>query len=204
MLFLGITGGLATGKSLVTRRLQALGAVTFSADEAARAILAPNGAAMRAIADQFGSSVLTSDSSLDRAALGARIFTDPDARQRLNAITHPLILRLLNAQMQAVRDDLPARTVVAVEVPLLFETHLEAWFDRVVVVTASEAIQVARLCERNGLDKDEARQRLAAQWPMAEKVARADDIIVNDDGIEAVYTAIDSLWEMWQVLAARP
>src|SRR5579859_2739948 len=173
MLVVGITGGLATGKSLVTRRLHALGAITFSADEAARAVLTPP--LLARLAATFGGAILTADGRLDRGALAQRIFADPMARALLEQITHPPILRLLRAQIDACQVDLPATSVVAVEVPLLFETHLESWFERIVVVTTSESVQNVRLRARSGLDEAEARRRLAAQWPLALKQARAHD-----------------------------
>src|SRR5690348_5304575 len=123
MLVVGITGGLATGKSLVTRRLHELGAVMFSADEAARAVLAPHGPVLAQIAADFGADMLTADGRLDRTRLGQRVFADATARAHLNQIMHPPILRLLRAQIDACRVDLPPTTVVVVEVPLLFETH---------------------------------------------------------------------------------
>jgi dephospho-CoA kinase len=204
MLVVGITGGLATGKSLVTRRFHALGATTFSADEAARAVLTPS--LLSEIAAAFGGAILTPSGELDRAALGRRIFADPTARERLEQLTHPPILNLLSAQIDACRADLPA-AVVAVEVPLLFEKHLESWFERIVVVTASESVQKARLRARNGLDEAEADRRLAAQWPLALKAARAHHVLVNEGAVEDLYRAVDVLWSAWKaptVLAAGP
>src|SRR4051794_34299415 len=112
----GITGGLATGKSLVTALFRAEGAVVFSADEAARAVLEPNGPVLREIARAFGAEMLRPDGSLDRARLARRIFADAQARAQLNRITHPPILRLLRAQIEGAQDDLPPGTVIAVEV----------------------------------------------------------------------------------------
>jgi dephospho-CoA kinase len=195
---LGITGGLATGKSLVTRLLRAKGAVTFSADEAARAILTPGGPVLHAIAQAFGPEMIRADGTLDRERLGQRIFADPQDRARLEQITHPPILRLLHAQIEGAQADLPAETVIAVEVPLLFEKHLENWFERIAVVAASESVQVARLRARSGLAAAEARRRLAAQWPMADKIARADHVIANDGSLQDVAEAVDALWKRLQ------
>lgn len=194
MLTIGITGGVATGKSAVTRRFAALGAVAFSADEAARAVLAPGGSLMAALVKAFGPEILTSAGTLDRARLGRRVFADEAARRELEKLMHPAILSLLRAQIDACRDDFPPDTVVAVEVPLLFEAHLEPWFDRILVVTAPEADQIARLRERNGLDEGEARRRLAAQQPLAEKAARADDLIRNDGSLPQLFAEVDALW----------
>ena len=173
MLTVGITGGLATGKSLVTRLLRERGAVVFSADQAARAVLIPTGkpAANRRCVwaghSQCGWQI-------ESRLLGTRVFADEAPRGILNRITHPPILRLLRAQMDACRIDLPPDTLVAVEVPLLFETKMQAWFERIVVVTASEEVQVSRLAARNLLPQAEARRRLAAQMPLSQKIALAD------------------------------
>jgi dephospho-CoA kinase len=188
---LGITGGLATGKSAVTRLLRERGVTVFSADEAARATLtAP---VVRAIAAAFGPEMLRPDGSLDRAQLGARVFADPAARGRLNRITHPPILRLLCSQIEAARDDLPPGSLIAVETPLLYETELSGWFDSVLVVSAPESVQIARLQARNGLVEAEARRRIAAQWPLREKEARADYVIVNDGTLADLEQAVDAL-----------
>jgi dephospho-CoA kinase len=196
-MIVGITGGLATGKSLVTQMLHARGAITFSADEAARAVLAPHGPVLDAIVQAFGAEMLLSNGGVDRARLAARIFADPQARERLNRITHPAILRLLQAQIEATRKDFPPETVVAVEVPLLYETNLSDWFERIVVVSASESTQIARLKARNGLTDAEARRRLASQWALHEKAARADVVLVNDGTSADLQMAVDRLWEQW-------
>ena len=191
----GITGGLATGKSLVMGILRDFGATTFSADEAARAVLQPAGPIVAEVVEAFGSEMIGASGTVDRARLGRLVFADAEARRRLNQIMHPPIIRLLRAQIDAAQLDLPTGTVVAVEVPLLFETHLETWFERIIVVSASEAVQIARLCARNGFDESEARRRLAAQWPMALKVARADIVLSNDQPVTALRDAVKALWQ---------
>ncbi len=197
---LGITGGLATGKSLVTRLLHARGATTFSADEASRAVLVPGGPVLRRIADVFGPTVLTPDGQLDRAALGRRVFADSQARRQLEQILHPPILQLLRAQIESAQDDLPPRSVIAVEIPLLYETNLQSWFDLIVVVTASESIQIARLRARNGLSEAEARRRIAAQWPLADKAVRADVVIANNGTRAELEAAVDALWQKLAII----
>ncbi|HLK57500.1 MAG TPA: dephospho-CoA kinase [Chthonomonadaceae bacterium] len=191
----GITGGIATGKSQVTRLLALQGATTFSADDAARAVLTPNGPVLQAIVRTFGPEMLLPDGQLNRAQMASRIFADPPARETLNRIMHPPIRRLLYDQIESAQEDLPPGSVVAVEIPLLFENNLQHWFERIVVVTASESIQVARLMTRNGLSEAEARNRLAAQWPLADKVARADDVIVNEGSWRALECAVEALWK---------
>lgn len=199
---LGITGGLATGKSTVACLLAGHGATVFSADAAARAILIPGGAVLRALRESFGPAAFGSDGSLDRVRLGRQVFQDPEARARLNEITHPQILRLLRAQAEAASADLTAHSIVAFEVPLLYEAGVERWFDLVVVVNASEATQVRRLQARNGLDCAEALRRIAAQAPLAEKLRRADHVIVNDGERAEVEAAVTGLWN--RLRAAHP
>ncbi len=201
---IGITGGLATGKSLITDLFRAQGATTFSADEAARAVVLPGSPALEAIVAAFGPEMLQPDGSLDRAALGRRIFADADARARLNAIVHPPTLRLLRAQIEAARQTLPPDAILAVEVPLLYETQMEDWFDGIVVVSAAEETQIARLRARNGLDEAEARRRLAAQWPLAEKVARADFVLENNGSRAEAEAAVAALWPRLLAASRRP
>lgn len=196
MPLIGITGGIATGKSAVLRLLQARGAITFSADEAARAILNRDGPVLQEIVQAFGAEVLAPDGTLDRGRLGKRIFADPEARNTLNRLTHPRIRRLLWDQICSVRDDFPPSVVLAVEIPLLFENGLAHWFERIVVVTASETVQIARMRARNGWDEAEARRRLAAQWPLQAKVAQADIVLSNDGSKEDLERAVDALWSV--------
>ncbi len=199
MITVGITGGLGTGKSSVTRLLGEMGAITFSADEAARAILTPGGPTLRQIEAAFGPEVLHRDVSgggqrLNRQYLAARIFGDTTARATLDAITHPPILRLLRAQIEACAVDLPPATIVAVEVPLLFETGIQNWFERIVVVATSESVQVSRLVARSRLDPGEARHRIAAQMPIERKVELADTVISNNGDRDALRQAVVVLW----------
>ncbi len=184
MIVVGVTGGIATGKSRVMALLRENGAVVFSADEAARAILVPRGAVLEEIAAAFGAEVLNPDGTLNRSRLGECIFADADARERLNRITHPPILRLLHDQIMAARVDLPTRSLIAVEVPLLHETHMENWFDAVLTVAASETVQVARLMQREGFSERDARQRIAAQMPLTEKIRRSDEVLWNEESEE--------------------
>lgn len=194
-MLVGITGGPACGKSAVTRLLRERGAVAFSADEAARAVLTNGGPTYSAIVEAFGSQILSEDGELNRAALGRLVFSDAAARERLNRITHPAILRLLHAQLTAASEDFPAGTIIAAEVPLLFETNIAGWFERIIVVAASEATQIARLKARNGLNEAEARDLLKSQWPTQQKAALADDVVWNEGSKEDLDTAVARLWD---------
>lgn len=197
MRIIGITGGLGTGKSLVTRLLRERGAITFSADEAARAVLDPAGPTLRDIARVFGANMRNSDGSLNRAALASLVFGDEQARQTLNQLTHPPILRLLRAQIEACRVDFAPSAVVVVEVPLLFETKMQNWFEPIVVVSASQTLQVTRLRIRNRLSAEAARQRIAAQMPLELKVAQADVVLHNEGTAAELERDVEILWRQW-------
>jgi dephospho-CoA kinase len=193
----GITGGPACGKSAVTRLLKLRGAIVFSADEAARAVLSTGGAIYSALVQAFGTGILSKGGELDRTALGRLVFSDAEARERLNRITHPAILRLLRSQLIGASKDFPAGAVIAAEVPLLFETNIAGWFERIVVVAASEATQIARLKARSGLNEAEARDVLKSQWPIQEKVRLADDVVWNEGSEDDLDTAVAKLWDQW-------
>ena len=196
MPLIGLTGGIATGKSTVTRMLAARGAVTFSADEAARAVLVRNGPALRRIAAEFGPEMLTPAGDLDRTRMGRTVFADSAARHRLEQILHPLIRSLLRAQIEAAQRDLPTDTLIVVEIPLLYEGGLENWFDQVIVVAAPEAMQRERLQYRNGLNSEESSRRLAAQWPLDRKIARADHVLRNTGSMSQLAVAVETLWPL--------
>lgn len=196
MPLIGLTGGIATGKSAATRMLAQRGATTFSADEAARAVLVRNGPALHRIVQEFGPEMLTPLGDLDRARLGRTVFADSEARQKLEQILHPLIRSLLRTQIEAAQRDLGPNALIIVEIPLLYEGGLETWFDQVIVLTAPESIQIDRLRLRNGLDAAEADRRIAAQWPLKRKVARADHVLVNDGSLSQLEAAIKNIWPL--------
>lgn len=189
---IGVTGGIATGKSTVTALMRQLGAVVFSADEVAREVLAPGRPELAQVVERFGGTVLRPDGSLDRKALGDIVFGDPGARADLENLTHPPILDALRRRVaEAIRRHGPKKLVV-VEVPLLYEAGMEDWFDEVVVVSASETSQVERIRRRDGLDHHEALARVRAQMPLAEKVRRADVVIVNDGDDDGLRRAVET------------
>ena len=194
---IGITGGLGTGKSLATELMREQGAITFSADEAARAALDPSGPTLRDIGRVFGADALNSDGSLNRAYLASQVFADEQARHTLNQLTHPPILRLLRAQIEACRVDFAPSAIVVVEVPLLFETKMQNWFEPIVVVSASQTVQLTRLRKRNGLSEEEARQRIAAQMPLELKVAQADVVLHNEGSPAELERDVKTLWRQW-------
>ena len=177
MLQAALTGGIATGKSYCLARFEALGIPTVDADKLARLAVAPGTPGLAAIVERFGTSVLRGDGTLDRSALAEIVFSDRAARADLEAIVHPEVYRRIRAWFAK----LPPGTPVGIaDIPLLFETGHEHDFDRVIVCACSPEEQLRRLRVRDGLDETEARARLAAQWPIEEKVRRADAVIRTD------------------------
>ena len=192
MRVLGITGGVATGKSTVMQMFAALGAPILSADTLAHGLLEPGTETYRQVRAAFAlpGSV---NAPLDRAALGQIVFADPQARQRLEAITHPPIIAALAAQTAAWRAQ--SGKAAAAEIPLLFEVGLESLCDQIIVVACAEDVQRARLRQRLGTRAAETEQILAAQWPLAQKIARAHHVITTDLGREDTQRQVGALWD---------
>jgi dephospho-CoA kinase len=180
VLRVAMTGGIATGKSYVRQRLQEADVPTIDADVLAREALAPGTAGFRAVLQRFGRGVLSEGGAIDRSRLASIVFTDPPARGDLEAIVHPEVYARIGAWFTRLRTNGYLGPAVA-DVPLLFETGHADDFDMVVVVACDEATQLARLMRRDGLAEDAARQRLAAQWPIASKVDKAD-VVIRTDG----------------------
>jgi dephospho-CoA kinase len=193
MRLIGVTGGIATGKSTVDRMLEAHGAAVIDADELAREVVLAGEPALDEVAARFGRDLIQPDGTLDRTRLGEIVFADPEARRDLERITHPRILELMQQRVAAALAG-PA-PLVAVDIPLLFENEREGMFEGVLLVYAPREVQLRRLHERNGLDESAALQRLAAQLPIDEKRARATWVIENNDGLEATQRAVDQWWE---------
>ena len=192
---IGLTGGVASGKSTVASALRALGAAVVDADAIAREVVRPDGPAYPGIVDAFGRAVVGPDGTLDRAALAARIFADEGARRRLNALTHPHIRRRM-ADEAARLTAAAATPVIVYDIPLLLDTTdgRDLGLDGIVVVYADVPTRVRRLMARNKISEDEARRRLAAQVPLEDKVARADWSIDNSGTPEATQAQVARLW----------
>lgn len=193
MLKIGLTGGIASGKSLVAARFRELGAVVIDADALAREVVEPGTAGLTAVVDAFGSGVLDGDGRLDRAALGALVFGDPVQREKLNGIIHPLVRARAAELLKAAADAGPGQIVVQ-DIPLLVETGQASSFDVVVVVDAPDDVRVQRMMEHRGMSGDDARARMAAQASRAERLSAADVILDNSGAKESLVRQVDSLW----------
>jgi len=202
MYLIGLTGGIASGKSTVATRLVEHGAVCIDADQLAREVVEPGTPGLTAISAQFGSDVLLPDGSLNRPALGAIIFADPVSRKRLNAITHPAVRQLTRDRIAAAAAADP-HAIVVYDVPLLAEAQAggRVTFDLVVVVHADAATRIQRMIDLRGLTEAEATQRIGAQSTDEERLALADVVIDNTGAIVATQAQVDTLWE--RVLAAE-
>ena len=196
----GLTGGVASGKSEVTRRFQALGVAVVDADLAAREVVEPGQPALGRIAERFGAGMLLADGRLDRRQLRKRVFADAQARRDLEAITHPAIRARVKAQAQAA----PGPYAV-VAVPLLAEAGRAAypWMARVLVVDAPESLQHDRLMRRDGVDEALAARMIAAQASRTVRLAIADDVILNDGDPAHLDTAVAALHARY-LAAAQP
>lgn len=187
---IGLTGGIASGKSTVARKLEQLGAVTIDADVLARNVVALGTEGLKAVVARFGDSVLAADGSLDRSALARVIFADPQARADLNAIIHPLV-RERAAELEAAA---PAGAVVVHVIPLLVETGQQDRFDAVVVVDTTVEEQLRRLTRRDGLTQTEAEQRVAAQASREERLGAATHVIDSSGPVRETMRQVGELW----------
>lgn len=189
----GLTGGIGSGKSTVAALFRERGVPVVDADELAREAVAPGSAGLAEVLATFGPQIAAADGSLDRKKLGALVFADGDARNRLNAITHPIVRRLSQERFLAL--DRQGVRLAGYDVPLLFETGLDAVLRPIVVVTAREATQLERILARDGLSEAEARARIAAQLPLSEKQKRADYVLYNNGSPQELAAQVDALLE---------
>jgi dephospho-CoA kinase len=212
MLSVGLTGNIASGKSRVAAQLESLGALVIDADRIGHELIGPGGPAVDDVRALFGAGVIAPDGGVDRSALGPIVFADPDARTRLNGVVHPRLIAEIRRRLEGMaaaesREDWEGGPVVpiigVVDAALILELGVADDFDVLVVVTAPEALRLGRL-EARGLSRDEARRRMESQWPEAEKVRRANHVIVNDGPPERLAADVDRLWTKLTRAAASP
>ena len=205
MLRVGLTGGIGSGKSEVSRRLAALGAVILDADVAAREVVAPGEPGLARIAETFGPDVIGPDGALNRAQLAAIVFADPALRAKLDAIVHPLVIEWMRAAERAAVEaagDQPGLVVVH-DVPLLAENGRTGRFDVVIVVDVPPDFQVERLAGQRGMPPDQARARMAAQASREQRLAVADIVIDNSGSLDDLARRVADVWACLQHRAAR-
>ena len=194
MLRVGLTGGIGSGKSEVSRRLAARGAVILDADVASREVVAPGTPGLARIAEAFGPEVIGPDGALDRERLGAIVFADPAQRERLNAIVHPLVRQWMRAGERAAAGSGRDGLVVVHDVPLLAEGGRRGDFDLVVVVDVPPELQVERLVSQRRMAADQARARMAAQATRQQRLAVADIVIGNSGSLADLDRRVAEVW----------
>jgi dephospho-CoA kinase len=193
MIVVGLTGGIASGKSTVARMLQQRGAAIIDSDEIAREVTAPGTPALDEIVRAFGPDLLTPEGTLDRKRLGALVFSDPERRRQLERITHPHIRAEMRQRLERLRRGANPPVVAVVVIPLLYETGAEAEVDVVVVAAARGEDQVRRLMARDCLTREQAEARVAAQMRIAEKAERADFVLDTSAGLEETARQVANL-----------
>lgn len=192
MRVIGLTGGIASGKSTAAEALRRLGAPVVDADELAHRAIAPGGAAYELVREAFGDEVVGPDGTIDRKRLGRLVFRDPEARRRLESIVHPAVSRALAEWVEAERAR--GAPAVVLVIPLLVETGWDRRVDEVWVVDVPEDVQIARLRARDGLEEEEARRRVRAQAPRAVRLRAATRVFRNEGEERELQAAIAEAW----------
>ncbi|SDL12332.1 dephospho-CoA kinase [Nonomuraea maritima] len=199
MLKIGLTGGIGSGKSEVSGRLSAKGAVVVDADAIAREVVEPGTPGLARVVAVFGDEVLRPDGSLDRPKLGSIVFADPEKLAALNSIVHPLVgERVAELQAQA-----PDDAILVYDVPLLVENDLAPMYDVVIVVDASDDVRIRRLAEHRGMSEADAKARIAAQASREKRLAAADIVIDNEGTLDELAARVDEVWQDLRGRAAR-
>lgn len=194
MILVGLTGGIASGKSEASRILKKLGAYIIDADEIAHALLEPNTQTWKEVVKLFGTGILRPDQSIDRAMLGRIVFDDPQKLAGLNAILHPSVFAEKERRQKAIAAADP-QAVIIFDVPLLIETKAHEKMDKVVVVAVDHKTQIRRLMERNGLSKQEAQKRINAQIPLNEKTKYADYLVNSEESLATMEIRVRQIFE---------
>ncbi|MEK4875615.1 dephospho-CoA kinase [Bacillus sp. FSL W8-0102] len=196
---IGLTGGIASGKSTVSSLLKEKGFTVIDADVAARIVVQPGEEAYKKIVETFGKDILLENGEINRPKLGDLVFRDEQKRLQLNSIVHPAVRKqMLLEKEQAIRN---GKQTIFLDIPLLFESGLTWMVDKTIVVYVDENIQLQRLMKRNGLDKEAAEIRILAQMPLEEKASKADAVINNNGTITETKKQLEHIIEIW---ALRP
>ncbi|WP_339255135.1 dephospho-CoA kinase [Paenibacillus sp. FSL P2-0136] len=193
-MIIGLTGGIASGKSTVSALFVRKGAALVDADVIAREVMLPGHPVLAAAVEAFGDRILLPDGSLDRAGLGEIVFRDPEALKTLNNLTHPAIRREIKDRMYTLEQENPHRLVI-VDIPLLYESELDSLFDQIIVVYVPRRVQLARLMERSGMKLEQAEDRLRSQIDIELKRRKANYVIDNSGDPESAELQVGRLWD---------
>jgi len=197
VLVVGLTGGLATGKTTIAKIFHLLGAIIIDADKIAREVVKPHSYSWQKIKDYFGTQILNPDMTINRKILADLVFNHEPYRMKLNEITHPEIIsqikqEIKKAQRLSLKDQ---RSIVIIDAPLLIEAKMSSLVEQIIVVTAKETTQIKRVMKRDHLSKDTAKNRIAAQMPLSEKVKLADFVINTDCSKTELKEKVKIVWE---------
>lgn len=186
MLRVGLTGGIASGKSVVSKKLSDLGAYVIDADKISKVVMRPETECWKKVVAAFGKAILQNDSSIDRKKLASIVYDDPDKRNTLNHIVHPAIKQKIEDELEKIGNE-SSDAVVIIEAALLVETGAYRGYDKLIVVHAPVELQIERIIKRDGITREEARKRIDAQWPIDKKIAVADYPIRNEGSLDSLY-----------------
>lgn len=196
-MIIGLTGSIASGKSTVSQLLKDKGYAIIDADIVARLVVEPGSNTLKEITNQFGSEVLHADGTLNREALGTMIFHNPVKRKQLNELMHPAIRNEMIKQRDELKNE--GLETIIMDIPLLFESRLQHFVEKILVVSVSEEIQLERLIKRNSLSKEEAEIRIKSQLPVSEKEKGADAVIYNNGSIEESKIQLERILKEWNL-----
>ncbi len=194
----GLTGGIASGKSTVSQMMRELGLPVIDADIAARAVVEPGHKTYEKVLEHFGPGILNEDKTINREALGSIVFHDENERAVLNSIVHPAVRKYMLIEKDAYIKE--GHKAVVMDIPLLFESSLEKMVDRILLVYTDTDIQLKRLIDRNNLPEKEAKARIGSQMPLSQKVELADAVIDNNGTIEETKIQLHRILETWDVI----
>lgn len=193
-MIMGLTGGIASGKSTVSAMFVDKGARLIDADVIAREVMLPGHPVLAAAVQHFGSGILHPDGTLNRARLGEIVFRDQESRKLLNSLTHPAIRREIKARMHSMEEEEPRRLII-VDIPLLYESELDNLFREIVVVYVPREVQLTRLMKRDGMTLQQAEERLKAQMDIELKRSKADHVIDNSGDPAVTLQQVAALWD---------
>ncbi|MDY6964792.1 MAG: dephospho-CoA kinase [Halobacteriota archaeon] len=194
MINVGLTGGIATGKSLVSNFFKELGAYIIDYDVVSHEVIEPQRRAWKKIVDHFGEGILDEDLTIDREKLGEIVFNASEERKKLESIVHPEIFIETGRQVRAIKNA-DHKAVIIQDIPLLFEVNLEKTVDKIIVVYTSEETQIRRLIERDKYDEDHAKKRISSQMSLDEKAKLADYVIGNDGSIDETKKQVEDVFK---------
>ena len=199
MLVVGLTGGIASGKSVISKMLEEHGALLIDADEVSRELVAPHTKCWEKLISSFGKEILQEDLTLDRKKIADRVFNNPEELSKLNSLLHPEIIEQIEVQLKSIQEKDP-EAIVIIDAALLVETGMYKKYDKLIVVRANEETQVKRIMARDSMSQIEAKRRIHSQLPLKDKIKKADFVIKNDGGlretreqVEKVFNTLSSL-----------